>query len=155
MRYVVNRSKVVLEHFDDETILINMSTCVYFSLNRSGCEVWKQAEAGRDAAAITAALAQRYTGDPAAIARSVEAILAELVSVGLLEPSAGDDAALHVLPVETPAPGASAATEPFVAPSLSRYHDMQELLLLDPIHDVDASGWPNAHPQALAGVQWK
>jgi hypothetical protein len=26
---------------------------------------------------------------------------------------------------------------------LERYTDMQELLLLDPIHDVDESGWPH------------
>jgi hypothetical protein len=25
---------------------------------------------------------------------------------------------------------------------LERYTDMQELLLLDPIHDVDQTGWP-------------
>jgi hypothetical protein len=31
---------------------------------------------------------------------------------------------------------------PFVAPVLDKYTDMQELLLLDPIHEVDASGWP-------------
>ena len=32
--------------------------------------------------------------------------------------------------------------EGFVAPQLHKYTDMQELLLLDPIHDVDQEGWP-------------
>lgn len=32
----------------------------------------------------------------------------------------------------------------FPAPRLERYTDMQDLLLLDPIHDVDERGWPNA-----------
>jgi hypothetical protein len=28
------------------------------------------------------------------------------------------------------------------APELSIYEDMQDLLQLDPIHDVDETGWP-------------
>ena len=31
---------------------------------------------------------------------------------------------------------------PFEAPVLYTYTDMAELLLLDPIHDVDETGWP-------------
>ena len=37
--------------------------------------------------------------------------------------------------------GGSASAD--VEPQLSSYTDMQELLLLDPIHEVDESGWPN------------
>jgi hypothetical protein len=32
------------------------------------------------------------------------------------------------------------------SPVLSIYDDMQDLLLLDPIHDVDESGWPAIKP---------
>jgi hypothetical protein len=31
----------------------------------------------------------------------------------------------------------------FEAPVLQKYTDMQDLLLLDPIHDTDETGWPN------------
>ncbi len=31
----------------------------------------------------------------------------------------------------------------FEAPILHKFTDMQELLLLDPIHEVDETGWPN------------
>lgn len=30
----------------------------------------------------------------------------------------------------------------YFAPKLDIYTDMQELLLLDPVHDVDETGWP-------------
>ncbi len=33
----------------------------------------------------------------------------------------------------------------FEAPVLESYSDMQDLLLLDPIHDVDDAGWPVAN----------
>ncbi|MCA1554989.1 MAG: PqqD family protein, partial [Chloroflexi bacterium] len=31
---------------------------------------------------------------------------------------------------------------PFEPPSLQRFTDMQDILLVDPIHEVDESGWP-------------
>jgi hypothetical protein len=32
---------------------------------------------------------------------------------------------------------------PYSPPKLSAYTDMQELLLLDPVHEVDDAGWPS------------
>jgi hypothetical protein len=40
---------------------------------------------------------------------------------------------------DDPAPAERAT---FIAPVLAVYTDMQDLLLLDPIHDVDEIGWP-------------
>jgi hypothetical protein len=34
----------------------------------------------------------------------------------------------------------------FEKPGLQKYSDMQDLLLLDPIHEVDEMGWPHALP---------
>jgi hypothetical protein len=34
----------------------------------------------------------------------------------------------------------------FERPVLQKYSDMQDLLLLDPIHEVDETGWPHALP---------
>ena len=31
----------------------------------------------------------------------------------------------------------------FTAPNLETFTDLQELLMLDPIHEVDAAGWPH------------
>lgn len=31
----------------------------------------------------------------------------------------------------------------FETPALHKYSDMQDLLLLDPIHEVDDTGWPS------------
>ena len=32
----------------------------------------------------------------------------------------------------------------FTPPKVNKYSDMQDLLLLDPIHDVDEKGWPES-----------
>jgi hypothetical protein len=42
----------------------------------------------------------------------------------------------------------TAAAAITAAPVLEKYTDMQELLLLDPIHDVEEAGWPKARPAA-------
>ena len=31
----------------------------------------------------------------------------------------------------------------YQAPSLEKYSDLQDLLLIDPIHEADESGWPS------------
>ena len=31
---------------------------------------------------------------------------------------------------------------PYTSPEVETFSDMQEILLLDPVHDVDKSGWP-------------
>ena len=49
---------------------------------------------------------------------------------------AGEDAA-----AVSPMP-AHQARGAYRTPVLSIYTDMQDLLLLDPIHDVDQAGWP-------------
>jgi hypothetical protein len=36
------------------------------------------------------------------------------------------------------------AARDYKIPVLNKYTDMQELLLLDPIHDVNAQGWPES-----------
>jgi hypothetical protein len=38
---------------------------------------------------------------------------------------------------------------PFEMPKLSKYTDMEDLLALDPIHEVDEMGWPNAKLEGI------
>jgi hypothetical protein len=82
-------------------------------------------------------LVARHAGDEEEVRRSTQNLVEELVAESLIVPDA------------SASPGASTDTTstaepltPFVRPVLERYTDMQELLLLDPIHDVDETGWP-------------
>jgi len=138
MSYRVDSAKVVREHFADETILINMDTCVYYSLNEAAREAFKLLEAGLDVESTADALVRDFEIDVASVPDSVRGLLDELIGEGLMEPANGI--------VASPPPMAQlgAARKPLAAPEIARYTDMQELLLLDPIHDVDATGWPVA-----------
>ena len=59
-----------------------------------------------------------------------------------------DDAA--VAPPNGSAPADAARV--FEAPRLEKYTDMQDLVLLDPVHEVDEQGWPQQRPEAGANA---
>lgn len=85
---------------------------------------------------------QTYQGDAQEIDRGVQELLAQLQQENLIVAvdGAGEAAALQ-------APAGNNQEKPlFNPPSLNKYSDMQELLLLDPIHDVDDAGWPKPNP---------
>lgn len=77
---------VLTELRDGTGVLLDLGTRFYFTLNRTGVLVWKLlGEGAPDAAAVAAGVAARFPEvDPAAIARDVEALLAELRAEGLV-----------------------------------------------------------------------
>ena len=113
--YKINSQKAISETLDGETIIINLETGCYYSMNPDGTEIWN---------AIAAEKA--IPNDNSTIASFLEL----LENDGLIvesEASSNDVADVNS----------------FVNPSVEKYTDMQEMLLADPIHDVDTAGWPN------------
>jgi Coenzyme PQQ synthesis protein D (PqqD) len=133
----VNLSHVVHETIDGETILIHLKTGSYFSLDGIGSEVWLLLAAGITPQALLEAAGDRYTGDPADVESGLEHLVAELLREGLVVVG---EATATADPPRLP-PGQI----PFVRPVLHVYTDMQEFMLVDPLHDVDeVAGWPHA-----------
>jgi hypothetical protein len=133
------KPSVVHEKFDDETVTVNLDTGCYFSLRGSADAIWALAAAGLSQPEIVARLREAYEGDAAEIEAAATAFLDRLVEESLLERAHRE------------ASKATVALEggPFVPPSLQKYTDMEELLQLDPVHEVDNMGWPNAKPREL------
>ena len=124
--------------FDDEVIVLDMSSGTYFSLRGGAADIWALVQSPVTTADVVTALTRRYDGAPDAIAAAAHRCLGELVDAGLVVADPG-------LGRATPGDGpAGTARRPFPAPEIERFTDMQELLLLDPIHEVDDTGWPNA-----------
>jgi hypothetical protein len=121
--------------FEDEVVVLEMKTGTYFSLRGCGVEVWKLIEENASTARIAEALEARYDAPGSGIASAVESLVDELTEGGLIV----SDRSIE------PGGTISHATEkaPFSAPEVERFTDMQDLLLLDPIHEVDDSGWPH------------
>ncbi len=138
MRYRVNNPQVIHEMIDGEAIMINLATGSYYSLDPVAAEVWTFVEASQPIDRIVAELDRRYDADPGAIRRGVDDLIERLSSEGLVVPCSDEEAAHPV--VSEPAP---ATREPFRAPQLEKFTDMQDLILLDPVHEVDSRGWPH------------
>ncbi len=123
-RYEVNHPDVVDESVDGEVLIVHLGTGTYFSSRGPGDAAWQMFASGRTSVEAAVPLGQTET--------DLEEFLGRLVGAGLLRPRTGP---LAPVPDVQPSPG------PLL---LEEYTDMQELLLLDPIHDVDEEeGWPN------------
>jgi hypothetical protein len=131
--------KVVHETIDGEVILIQLERGVYFSLGGTGAEIWDLLARGFGTAAISAAIARRYASEADAVAAAVAGLVEQLVAEDVLV--ADGDAGGGEIQLE-PAEGE------FEAPALERYDDMQDFLLIDPVHEVAESGWPQRDPGA-------
>jgi hypothetical protein len=133
--YVPPTSDVVFESFPDETIAVNLETGRYFSIDLVGAEVLELLMSGRELGATIEHVAVRYHTDPIVVELAVVDFARRSVAEGLLQPASDR-------PVAAAFPAPEAAEVPFSPPTLTVYSDMEDLLLLDPIHEVDATGWP-------------
>lgn len=135
-RYRVNGSRVIQETFEHEVIVVNLDSGRYYCLQQSGADAWALLLAGLSVSEVAAVMSERYDAPMDEIASAIARLCGELVAEALL-------VADNDVSASTALPGSVAeGKRPFTAPALQIYSDMQDLLLLDPIHEVDPSGWP-------------
>ena len=141
MRFEVDRHEVVYETIDDEVILIHMKTAVYYSLER-GSEIWDAVVAGCAQDQIVELLRRRHDAPRGAIEKGVSSLIEELRAEGLIFELREDQPVNGGIP-RLPADGDPATRVQFELPVLHRYTDMADFVLVDPIHEVEDTGWPN------------
>jgi hypothetical protein len=134
------------ETIEGEVILIDLDTGTYYSLRDTGAVVWQGIQDGAETSQIVDTLTSSYEGASDEIVSAVADLLEELTGEGLIEPVDGDTPAAGARVPSVPAPG----RPPFRAPVLEKHTDMQDLILLDPVHEVDARGWPHPAPSDSA-----
>jgi len=142
-RFGLNDKQAVFEKFDDEVLAINLETGTYYSLPGVSAQIWNWLLDGADVQAVKEALFASYDGDAHEIDSAVTHFVDKMQQESLL------------VPVQTETTSASIriadnAKKPFTHPVVEMYTDLQDLLLLDPIHDVDDRGWPVFRPEAAA-----
>lgn len=130
------KSSVIHERFDDETVIVNLDTGCYYNLQTSANAIWSMLAAGYSEQVIIDRACGLYRGDAASVAAATRAFIEKLLSENLVERAEGTS--------PTALSASAEAAGDFVEPVLQKYTDMEELLLLDPIHEVDKLGWPSA-----------
>jgi len=130
----MNSPNIVGEKFDDEVVLVNLNSGIYYSLRENAAKIWTLLTMGYCAAQIIALYQQHCSEASEAITSKISQFIDQLISQELLVISQRD-----LIQIEEPF---LLSMDLFTAPTLEIFSDMQDILLLDPVHDVDEQGWP-------------
>ena len=142
-RYRINSPTAIHDTIDGEVVVINFDTGSYYSLEGPGAYVWGLVEARASTGQIADRVVALEPGRAAVIEPALMRFLSELEEERLIVPASLDEPADDRLPNVRP-PGrlrGDASSSDFF--TLQKFTDMNQLLLLDPIHEVDKTGWPH------------
>lgn len=120
--YQIAGHHITSEQFADEAVVLNLHTGQYFGLNGPARAYWER---------IISGVSLRVSFASPDETTRAEAFVQTLIEYGLIVP--------------TEAATASVSEQAVIAgePVIDVYDDLADLILADPIHDVDASaGWP-------------
>lgn len=141
----VNSPHVISETIQGETIVIHLTTGTYYSLQEAGAAVWDTIVATASESEIVDQLELLYDAPRSELEAAVRALVTDLKEEDLVTESA--ETSLRSV---NSAPASSNGDRlPFNPPKLAKYTDMQDLVLLDPVHEVDSAGWPHTQAEAL------
>ena len=126
------------ETIDGETIVVDLSSGTYYSLRGSGPAIWNALASGSSRDAIVERLAAAYEASREEIADAAAAFLAQLEEEQLIVQGNGSGVNADGMPAH------AGPRVPFEPPQLRTYDDLQDIILLDPVHMVDEQGWPHA-----------
>lgn len=130
------------QRFEDEVVVLDTLTGLYFSLRGSAIDIWAMVQPGASRSAVIASLTARYEGEPEMVSAGVDRCLSELLRYGLVREAPSSNEVWH-------ARTEAKTSKPFTDPVIEHFTDMQDLLLLDPVHDVSEMGWPHPNPEAV------
>lgn len=141
--YALDARRVACQVFDGEAIVIHFERGHYFSATGSAALLLALLQDGCSAARLADELARSFDLDAERASAGVQAFLEQLTAENLV-----------VTALEAPAvaphsaPGSVPSTTAYEEPRLVKYTDLEDLLVLDPIHEVMLSGWPPSADRA-------
>jgi hypothetical protein len=137
-----NAPDVVFENFGDEAVILNLQSGHYFSLNGVGMAYWEYLAQAVPPSQIVDHLVGHYgpSGNGAAISQDLDELFDQLHSEGLIRTS-------NVIRTINDVSNVTVLPAGYARPTLAKFDDVAEMLLLDPVHDVSSEvGWPHAAP---------
>ncbi len=127
MTYIIAEPHVISESASDETVVINLDTGTYYNLNENASKIWSLFNEGLDFKNAKNILANSDI-EKNKLGEFFDKLLAE----GLIK-EGGIDYSKNIGDISVD----------FNNLSIEVYTDMQDLLGLDPIHEVESeAGWP-------------
>ena len=137
MAYKIDSKNISWERVDDEVIAIQLETGRYYNLLNTSAEIWSLLAEGATIESLFAAFSKLFPGNES-ILIEIESFIQECTKAKLLLIDEEIKTELIDHKILT-------LPETWVTPQLIEYSDLQDLILVDPIHDVEESGWPNTN----------
>lgn len=126
--------EIASEIFDGELVIANYKLGLYYSISVEGSWIWQGLAHGLTVSQIVQWLSGHFPGQASALPTLVEEFVGKLSAENLVLESSRSDSSATELPILTGGV--------FAHPVIESFNDLQDLLLLDPVHDVDHTGWP-------------
>lgn len=136
--YAIHYPNVVADDFDNDTVVVNLDTGTYFNLRKGASTLWELLVSGVDTEILVQTLVEHADIDASAFQTRLQQFITELADHGLITPGVGD---ATEFPQDRVASLSGISLDDIV---LEVYSDLQDILLLDPVHDVGPDGWPRA-----------
>jgi hypothetical protein len=135
LRYNIFDNNIISDVFGEEVVLVNLESGVYYSLRYSAAQIWIRLINQYSPTEIFADLIQIYKVDENDLISDINLFFTQLLEVKIIK-----------IALETEKKSIEFNSKeilvPYTSPVLETFSDMQEILLLDPVHDVDKAGWP-------------
>lgn len=131
----IDTKNVFFESFANENVIVNISKGNYYSMKGSAVVIWSLLENAYSMSQLINYITINYTISEEIAKLKISQFIATLQSEALiLTINSQEIVPIIATPTEKTA---------FEEPVIEIFRDLQELLLLDPIHEVDeVQGWP-------------
>ena len=133
-KYQPNSPHIAYQTLDGEVVIVNLANGKYYSLRGSAAFLWGLLEQG----CCEDSIRQRFRGSAEEVVQVLQRFFTELEEEEILLSIESADG------ISLPSSDQTGPQIVLERPVLEKFTDMQELLLLDPIHEVTDAGWPHA-----------
>lgn len=139
MNYTLRSRDVVTESIDGEVVIIDLDSGSYFSLEGCGGYIWECLVSGMSTASILSRLQSAFPEEADSLGAKFNVLLESLLEADLIVTTDEQTETVSAMP------NLPKNCDQMV---MQCYTDMQELLMLDPIHEVEEAGWPKKREDA-------
>jgi hypothetical protein len=135
MRYAKFDNNILSDVFGEEVVLVNLDSGMYYSLRGSATQIWIRLFNQYSLIEILADLIQIYQVTENQLNADINLFVTQLLELKIIK-TATDAERKEIDFISKD------VLIDYSTPVVEIFSDMQEILLLDPVHDVDKSGWP-------------
>jgi hypothetical protein len=139
--FKINAPYVVHETIEGETIAMNLRDGNYYSFDGIGPAIWELITLSVPLPELIRRLSETFQLPDEAIVGMTKPFIEELVENDLIIADSMENMK-ELMPEKLEFFREHCSGHTARKPVFHRYSDMRDILLLDPIHDVDAVGWP-------------